>query len=160
MAMASFAVWWIEIVALVLSVMCLAVIVREAAAFVKVRRIRRRDGGLSAPRTRDEYLLLFPHACPRCLSRDGRRINGWHIDQHGDSLFVDTWQCAECAYVEGGRLLSPMPATEVTKQPARAGQRWCVAKAEAERIERPRLPTMVEVNAAAPLDAPSPDRSR
>ena len=138
-AMASFAVWWIEIVAFVAGVMCLAVIIREAAAFVKCRRIRRRDGGLSAPRTRDEYLLLFPQACPRCLSRDGRRINGWHVDQHGESQFVDTWQCAECAYVEGGRLLSPMPAAEITKQPVRARQRWFISTAEAERIERPRL---------------------
>jgi hypothetical protein len=140
-AMTSFAVWWIEIVVLVAGVMCLAVIVREAAAFVTVCRIRRRDGGLSAPRTRDEYLLLFPHACPRCLSRDGRRINGWHVDQHGESQFVDTWQCAECAYVEGGRLLSPMPAADITKRPVRARQRWFISTAEAERIERPQLST-------------------
>jgi hypothetical protein len=136
--MASFGVWWIEIVALVAAVMCLGAIVREAAAFVKVRRMRRRDGGLSAPRTRDEYLVLFPRACPRCLSRDGRHINGWHVDQHGESQFVDIWQCAECAYVEGGRVLSPMPAAEITRQPVRARQRWFISAAEAERIERPR----------------------
>jgi hypothetical protein len=135
--MSSFAVWWIEIVAAVIGVMCLGFVIREAAAFVRVRRIRQRDGGIPVPRTKQEYLLLFPHACPRCLSRTGKRVRGWHIDRHGASEFVDTWQCAECAYVEGGRILSPMRETETNEQFVRARQRWFISRVEAERIERP-----------------------
>jgi hypothetical protein len=143
--MSSFAVWWVEIVAAVASVMCLAALVREAAAFVKVRRIRQRDGGLPVPRTNDEYLLLFPRACPRCLSRDGKRIRGWHVDRHGAPEFVDTWQCAECAYVAGGKILSPMHDAEVTERAVRARRRWFISAAEATRVQRaPRQPLDVD----------------
>lgn len=137
--MSSFAVWWIEIVVAVVGGMCLVFVIGEAAAFVRVLRIRQRDGGIPVPRTREEYLLLFPRACPRCLSRRGKRVKGWHIDRHGASEFVDTWQCADCAYVEGGNLLSPMRGAETTEQSVRARQRWFIPTAEAERIERPRL---------------------
>jgi hypothetical protein len=139
--MASFGLWWIEIVTAVAGLMCLAVIIREAAAFIRIRGIRRRDGGVSTPRTKEEYLLLFPHACPRCLSLDGRRVRGWHLDAHGGSRFVDTWQCGECAHVEGGDLLIPMPGADATRQSVRSRQRWFISRAEAERIERPRLPS-------------------
>ena len=86
--MSSFAVWWIEIVAVLAAVMCFAAIIREAAAFVRVRRIRQRDGGIPVARTREEYLLLFPRACPRCLSREGKRVRGWHVDRHGAPAFA------------------------------------------------------------------------
>jgi hypothetical protein len=137
--MSSFGIWWIEIVVAVVGVMCLAFVIRETAAFMGVRRIRQRDGGIPVPRTKDEYLLFFPDACPRCLSRGGKRVKGWHIDRYGASAFVDTWQCADCAYVEGGNRLSPMREAETTEQPVRARQRWFIPTAEAERIERPRL---------------------
>ena len=137
--MSSFAVWWIEMVVAVIGAMCLAFVIGEAAAFIRVLRIRQRDGGIPQPRTKEEYLLLFPHACPRCLSRRGKQVTGWHIDRHGASEFVDTWQCADCAYVEGGNLLSPVRGAETTKQSVRARQRWFISTAEAERIERPRL---------------------
>jgi hypothetical protein len=141
--MSSFAVWWVEIVAAVAGVMCLAALIREAAAFVRVRRIRQRDGGLPVPRTNEEYLLLFPRACPRCLSRDGKRIRGWYLDRHGAPEFVDTWQCAECAYVAGGRLLSPMRNRDVIERAVTARQRWFISAAEATQIPRA---------AARPLD--------
>ena len=150
--MSSFGVWWIEIVAAVTAVMCLALVVREAAAFIGVRRLRRRDGGIPVPRTKEEYLLLFPRACPRCLSRGGKRIKGWHIDRHGGSEFVDTWQCAECAYLESGNRLSPMREAEITEQSVRARQRWFISTAEAERIQRPQLePRDVELRADGTL---------
>ena len=134
--MSSYGVWWIEIVAAVAGTMCLAVLIREAAAFMKVRRIRQRDGGIPVPRTKEEYLLLFPHACPRCLSRDGKRVRGWHIDRHGTQAFVDRWQCGECGYVDDGNRLSPMREADITERPVRARQRWFITAAEAERIRR------------------------
>jgi hypothetical protein len=129
--MSSFAVWWIEIVAAVTAVMCLAVVIREATAFIKIRRLRQRDGGIPVPRTNDEYLLIFPRACPCCLSRDGKRVRGWHVDRHGSREFIDTWQCAACSYVAGGKLLSQ---ADLTERPVRARQRWFIPAAEAERI--------------------------
>ena len=132
--MSSFAVWWIEIVAVLAAVMCLAAIIREAAAFVRVRRIRQRDGGIPVARTREEYLLLFPRACPRCLSREGKRVRGWHVDRHGAPEFVDVWQCADCAYAEGGKLLSLMRQADVTERRVRARARWFISAADAERI--------------------------
>jgi hypothetical protein len=137
--MTSFGVWWIEIVAAVTGVMCLALVIREATAFLSVRRLRQRDGGTPVPRTKDEYLLLFPKACPRCLSRGGKQVKGWHVDRLGASEFIETWQCAECAYVEGGNRLSPMREAEITEQSVKAGQRWFISTVEAERIQRPRL---------------------
>src|SRR5918999_6182909 len=125
--MAIFAVWWIEIVVAVIGVMCLALVIREAAVFVNIRGIRQRDGGVPVPRTKDEYLLLFPNACPRCLSRGRKRVRGWHIDQYGASEFVETWQCADCAYVACGNLGSPAPQADVTEQSVRARQRWFIS---------------------------------
>ena len=103
--MASYGVWWIELVVALVVLMCLGLVAREAAAFISIARIRQRDGGIPAPRTREEYLLLFPRACPRCLSRRGQRITGWHRDRYGAAEFVDTWQCVDCAYVADGRQL-------------------------------------------------------
>jgi len=137
--MASYGVWWIELVGVVVVLMGLGLAAREGAAFVGVTRLRRRDGGIPAPRTREEYLLLFPKACPRCLSRRGRRIRGWHRDSYGAAEFIDTWQCAECAYVEGGRLLSLMREADATGRPVTAGPRWFIPTTEAERVQRPRL---------------------
>ena len=137
--MSSYALWWIEIVVAVIGGLCLVFVVGEAVAFIKIARIRRRDGGIPVPRTKEEYLLLFPHACARCLSRRGRRVKGWHLDGHGVSAFVDTWQCADCAHVEAGNLLAPADGTETTERPVRARQRWFISATEAERIERPRL---------------------
>ena len=136
--MSSFALWWIEIVVTVAGVMCLAVIIREASAYIRVHRIRQRDGGIPDPRSKDEYLLLFPRACPQCLSREGKRVRGWYVDPHGAPEFVDTWQCADCAYVEGGKVLSPMRHAEVTERAVRARPRWFISAAEAERIPRNR----------------------
>jgi hypothetical protein len=134
--MSSFAVWWIEIVAILTAVMVAAFVIREAAAVIRVRRLRRRDGGIPVPRTREEYLLLFPRACPRCLSRDGKRLRGWHLDRHGTPEFVDTWRCATCAFVEGGKLLTPMRDAEVTERSVRARPRWFISATEADRIRR------------------------
>ncbi len=119
--------------------MCLGLVAREAAAFISVARIRRRDGGILAPRTREEYLLLFPQACPCCLFRRGQRVTGWHRDRYGDTEFVDTWQCADCAYVEDGQLLSCVREADTTQWPVTARPRWFISTTEAERIERPRL---------------------
>lgn len=143
--------WWIEIVAAVAAVLCLAAIIREAAAFVRVHRIRQRDGGIPAPRSREEYLLLFPRACPRCLSREGKRVRGWHIDRHGAPEFVDTWQCADCAYAEDGKLLSPMRQADVIERRVRARARWFISATEAERIPRSR-PGADESRSASPAD--------
>jgi hypothetical protein len=138
--MASYGVWWIELVVAVVALLCLGLAAREVAAFISIARIRRRDGGIAAPRTREEYLLLFPRACPRCLSRRGKRVTGWHRDRYGAAEFVDTWQCADCAYVAGGRqLLSAMREADTTERPVTARQRWFISTTEAERIERPRL---------------------
>ena len=138
--MTSYAVWWIELVVALVVLMCLGLAAREAAAFISIVRIRQRDGGIPAPRTREEYLLLFPRACPRCLSRRRTRITGWHRDRYGATEFVDTWQCADCASVANGKpLLSPLRQADTTESPVTARQRWFVSRAEAERIERPRL---------------------
>jgi hypothetical protein len=134
--MSSYAVWWIEIVVVLAGTMCLAVLIREAAAFVKVRRIRQRDGGIPVPRTREEYLLLFPQACPRCLSRDGKRVRGWYHDRYGTPAFVDRWQCGECGYVGGGNHLSPMREADITERRVKARQRWFIRAREAEHIRR------------------------
>jgi hypothetical protein len=137
--MASYGVWWIELVAVLIVLMGLGLAAREAAAFISVARMRQRDGGVPAPRTREEYLLLFPRACPRCLSRRGRRVTGWHQDEYGATEFVDAWQCVDCAHVEGGKRLSPMPEADTTERPVTARPRWFISTTEAERIERPRL---------------------
>ncbi len=137
--MASYGVWWIELVGVVLALMCLGLAAREAAAFVSVARLRRRDGGTPAPRTRDEYLLLFPKACPRCLSRRGRRLRGWHRDPYGAAEFVETWQCVDCGYVEGDRGVPSAHEAETTEQPVTARPRWFISSGEAEQIARPRL---------------------
>lgn len=157
--MSSFAVWWIEIVAAVTGVMCLAVVIREAAAYMQVRRIRRRDNGLPVPRSKEEYLLIFPRACPRCLSRDGKRVRGWHLDRHGAREFVDTWQCAECAYADGGKLLSPVRDAELTERCVRARQRWFIPAAEAERIQRRPPGAHRPESAVPPVEGP-PGNSR
>jgi len=138
--MASYAVWWIELVVALVVLLSLALAAREAAAFISIARIRERDGGTPAPRTRDEYLLLFPRACPRCLSRRGKQVTGWHRDRYGAAEFVDTWQCADCAYLADGKQpLVAVPEAETTERPVIARQRWFISTAEAERIERPRL---------------------
>ncbi len=137
--MSSYGLWWIEVVAAVVGGMCLVFVIGEAAAYLKVVRIRQRDGGTPVPRTKEEYLLLFPRACAHCLSRRERRVTGWHLDGHGAPEFVDRWQCAECAPVEAGNLLASMPGTETRERSVRARQRWFISTAEAERIERPRL---------------------
>jgi hypothetical protein len=137
--MASYSLWWIELVVALVVLMCLGVVAREAAAFIGVARIRRRGGGILDPRTREEYLLLFPRACPYCLSRRGRRVTGWHRDQYGTMEFVDTWQCADCAYVQDGKVLSLVCEADTTERPVTAKQRWFISTTEAERIERPRL---------------------
>jgi hypothetical protein len=138
--MASYGVWWIELVVALVVLLCLGLGAREAAAFISIVRIRQRDGGIPAPRTRDEYLLLFPRACPRCLSRRGKRVTGWHRDRYGAAEFVDTRQCADCAYVaDGEQLLVAAREAETTGRPVIARQRWFISTTEAERIERPRL---------------------
>jgi hypothetical protein len=138
--MASYGVWWIELVVALLVLMCLGLVAREATAFISIARIRQRDGGIPAPRTREEYLLLFPSACPRCLSRRGKRITGWHRDRYGAAEFVDTWQCVDCAYVADGRQLpSFMGEADTMARPVMARQRWFISTTEAERIKRPRL---------------------
>ena len=148
--MASYGVWWIELVVALVVLMCLGLVAREAAAFISIARIRQRDGGILAPRTREEYLLLFPRACPRCLSRRGQRITGWHRDQYGAAEFVDTWQCVDCAYVADGRqLLSSMGAADTMARPVMARQRWFISTTEAERIKRPRLNRPEEDRASA-----------
>jgi hypothetical protein len=136
--MSSYGIWWIEIVVVVVGALCLAFAVRETSAFIKVARIRRRDGGIPVPRTKEEYLLLFPRACARCLSRRGRRVTGWRMDAYGASEFVDTWQCADCADADGGTRLRPMHEAEITEPSVRARPRWFISAAEAEHIERPR----------------------
>ena len=135
---ASYGLWWIEVVGALLALLCLGLVAREAAAFIGVARIRRRDGGLPVPRTREEYLLMFPRACPSCLSRRGQRVTGWRRDQYGAREFVDTWQCADCGYVPDGKLL-PDRSTGVTEQPVTAGKRWFISATEARRIGCPRL---------------------
>lgn len=135
--MASYGVWWIELVVALIALMCLGLAVREAAAFISIARIRQRDGGIPAPQTKEEYLLLFPGACPRCLSRRGKRVTGWHRDRYGAAEFVDTWQCAECAYAADG--ISAMGEADTTELPVTAKQRWFISITEAERIERPRV---------------------
>jgi hypothetical protein len=138
--MASYGVWWVELVVALVLLMSLGLAAREAAAFISVVRIRQRDGGIPAPRTREEYLLLFPRACPRCLSRRGKRVTGWHRDPYGATEFVDTWQCADCAYIANGKpRLSPLRESDTTEWPVTARQRWFISKTEAKRIERPRL---------------------
>ena len=140
MYMASYALWWIELVVALVVLLCLGLAAREAAAFISIVRIRRRDGGIPAPRTREEYLLLFPRACPRCLSRRRTRVTGWHRDQYGATEFVDTWQCADCAHVANGKpLLSPLGEADTPESPVTARQRWFIPTTEAERIERPRI---------------------
>lgn len=135
----SYGEWWLEIVVAVLVVMAVGFVAGEGAAFFRIRGMRRRDGGLPAPRTREEYLLLFPQACPRCLSRRGRRIRGWHVDQYGQPEFANTWQCADCSYLDGGKQLSPMPDADIAQESVRARPRWCISNDEAERVERPAL---------------------
>ena len=138
--MASYGVWWFELVVALLLLMCLGVVAREAAAFVAIARIRRRGGGIPDPRTKEEYLLLFPRACPRCLSRLGKRVTGWHRDRYGAAEFVDTWQCADCGSVaDGKQLLSPVREAERSERAVIARQRWFISPTEAERIQRPRL---------------------
>ena len=138
--MASYGIWWIELVVALLVLMCLGLAAREAAAFISIVRLRQRDGGTPAPRTREEYLLLFPKACPRCLSRHGKRVKGWHRDQFGATQFLDTWQCADCGYMGSGEpSLSSAPDTDTLESPVMARQRWFISTPEAERIERPRL---------------------
>lgn len=135
----SYGLWWIELVAVLVVLMGLGIAAREAAAFISIGRMRQRDGGVPIPRTREEYLLLFPRACPQCLSRRGKKVAGWYRDQYGADQFVDTWQCAECGHAAGGRELSaPVPGRGVTEQPVMARPRWFVAEAEAARVERPR----------------------
>ena len=148
--MASYGVWWIELVVALVVLMCLGLVAREAAAFISIARIRQRDGGIPAPRTREEYLLLFPRACPRCLSRRGKRITGWHRDRYGAAEFVDTWQCVDCAYVADGRqLLSSVGEGDTMARPVMARQRWFISTTEAERIKRPRLNGPEEDRASA-----------
>jgi hypothetical protein len=138
--MASYGAWWFELVVALIVLMCLLLVARESLAFISIARIRKRDGGIPAPRTREEYLLLFPRACPRCLSRRGKRVRGWHRDRYGAAEFVDTWQCAECAYVADGKpSLVPMPEAETTERPVIARPRWCVSATEAARIQVPGL---------------------
>jgi hypothetical protein len=138
--MASYGVWWIELVVALVVLLCLGLAAREAAAFISVARIRQRDGGIPAPRTREEYLLLFPKACPRCLARRGKRVTGWYRDQYGAAEFVDTWQCADCAYVAGGKpLCLAVREADTTERPVMSRQRWFISTTEAKRIERPRL---------------------
>ena len=137
--MASYGAWWLELVVALTVLLCLGLVAREAAAFVRVARIRRRDGGVPAPRTKEEYLLLFPTACPSCLSRRGVRLTGWHCDEYGEKAFVNTWQCADCAYVQDGRRLSPVLEADTTERLVTAGQRWFISTQEARLIERPRL---------------------
>jgi hypothetical protein len=138
--MASYGIWWIELVVALVVLLCLGLAAREAAAFISVARIRQRDGGVPVPRTREEYLLLFPAACPRCLARRGKRVTGWVRDQYGAAEFVDTWQCADCAYVAGGKHLLPaIREADTMERPVTARQRWFISTTEAGRIERPRL---------------------
>ena len=137
--MASYGVWWFELVVALVVLLCLSLAVKEAAAFISVARFRQRDGGIPAPRTREEYLLLFPRACPRCLSRRGKRLTGWHRDRYGAAQFVDSWQCADCAFVAGGKQLPSMREANTTERPVTARRRWFISTTEAERIERPRL---------------------
>jgi hypothetical protein len=137
--MASYGVWWIELVIALVVLMCVGLAAREAAAFVSIARIRQRDGGIPTPRTREEYLLLFPKACPRCLSRRGKLVTGWHRDRYGGAEFVDAWQCADCRYVADGKQLFPMREADTTERPVIAKQRWFISTIEAERIEPPRL---------------------
>jgi hypothetical protein len=137
--MSSYGLWWIEIVGAVIVGMCLVFVIGEAAAFIKVARLRQRDGGIPAPRTKEEYLLLFPDACARCLSRRRTRVTGWHLDGHGASEFVDRWQCADCVDAGAGHPLAPINGTETSERSARARQRWFISTAEAESIARPRL---------------------
>jgi hypothetical protein len=149
--MASYGIWWIELVVALVVLMCVGVAAREAAAFISIARIRHRDGGIPAPQTKEEYLLLFPRACPRCLSRRGKRVRGWHRDRYGAAEFVDKWQCAECAYVAGGT--SPVREADTNELPVIASQRWFISTTEAERIERPRviLPRSAEESAQADI---------
>jgi hypothetical protein len=72
--MASYGVWWIELVVGLVVLLCLGLAAREAAAFMSVARM---------------YLLLFPGACPRCLSRRGKQVTGWYRDRYGAPEFVD-----------------------------------------------------------------------
>jgi hypothetical protein len=83
-------------------------------------------------------LLLFPTACPRCLSRRRKRVTGWHSDRYGATEFVDSWQCADCAYVANGKPLLSHEA-DIAESPATARPRWFIPTTEAERIERPRI---------------------
>ena len=138
--MSSFGVWWIEIVAAVVGGMSLAFVIGEVVAFVRVLRIRQRDGGIPAPRTKEEVpCCSFPmHAPAACRAGENGSKGGTSIG-YGASEFVDRWQCADCAHVEGDNQLSPMSETETTKQLVRARQRWFISTEEAERIERPRL---------------------
>jgi hypothetical protein len=152
--MASYGFWWIELVVALVVLMCLGLLAREAAAYISIVRIRKRDGGTPAPRTKEEYLLLFPRACPRCLSLRGKRVTGWNRDRYGAAEFVDTRQCADCAYVaDGKQLLSPMREADTTERPVIARQRWFISPAEAERIKRPRL----DPPEPSPEDSPRAD---
>lgn len=137
--MASYGVWWFELVAALVVLMGVGLVARETAAFISIARSRRRDGGVPAPRTTEEYLLLFPSACPQCLSRKGKRVVGWHRDRYGSEEFVDTWQCADCAYLADGKQLpSSLREADATERLVVARQRWFISATEAERIEPPR----------------------
>ncbi len=135
--MASYGLWWFEIVVALLGLMAAGFVAGETTAFLSVRRMRLRDGGVPAPRTKAEYRLIFPRACPRCLSRRGRQVRGWHLDQYGTREYIAAWQCGDCAYFEGGRPLSPAPGADIAQESVRARPRWFISKAEAERIAPP-----------------------
>lgn len=115
-------------------------LVRQAADIWRVRQIRKRDGGMPAPRSRAEYLLFFPRACPVCLSRNLRRVHGWHIDQYGEREWVNTEQCARCGYSHGSRLPSPIRESEATHVAIQAPPRWFVSSEEARSIVAPDQP--------------------
>ena len=142
--------WWIELVVALVVLMCLGLVAREAAAFISVARIRRRDGGIPTPRTGEGSLLLFPQGMPLIPVRRGQRVTGWHRNHYGTTEFVDTWQCADCAYVADGRqLLSSMGEADTMERPVMARQRWFISTTEAERIKRPRLNRPEEDRASA-----------
>ena len=137
--MASYSLWWIEVVVALLALMGFGLGAREAGAFMSIARIRQRDGGIPNPRTPEEYLLLFPGACPRCLSRRSKRVRGWHRDVYGAAEFIDTLQCADCEYVASGRALpSRIREADATEHMV-ARPRWFIRRREADQIVAPSL---------------------
>jgi hypothetical protein len=113
-------------------------LIGEAAAAWRVHRIRKRDGGIPAPRSDEEYLLFFPRACPTCLSRDLWRVRGWHIDGDGAKEWVETDQCARCGFVRDGRLPSPIREAHASRDAVEVPPRWFVSWEEAGKIAAPR----------------------